>query len=216
MGAKRRFAKVPALSSGFFAGLLLIGLLFIGCATTGISGAQEERIQRAYRPVPRGNPNGSISAFQYSDFACDHCSVGAQRMKQLIDIYPDDVRVYFKPVAIMANPQSMPAAKALLAAAAQGKFWEMHDAIFDNQKRLSPELYRELAQKLGLSLEDFEEDMLSPDLETIVRKNNQQLHTMGFKGVPAFIIEGKVIAGSHPLPVFVKIVDKVKRSRKAR
>ena len=78
--------------------------------------------------------------------------------EQVLDKYPDSVKVVFKHYPLAFHKQALPAAQASMAAAEQGKFWEYHDELFINQNSLSTEKYLEIAQNLGLDLKKFSLD----------------------------------------------------------
>ena len=79
--------------------------------------------------------------------------------EQVLDKYPNSVKIVFKHLPLSIHEQALPAALASMAAAEQGKFWEYHDELFFNQASLSSEKYLEIAQKLGLDLKKFSLDI---------------------------------------------------------
>src|SRR4051812_39645006 len=107
----------------------------------------------------RGPASASVTLVEYGDFACPSCR-DAHGILQKVLSDASEVRLVFR-----ANPRShlfpmaVPAAEAAEAAAAQGKFWEMHDRLFENQATLSPTTIRRLAVEIGLDMSRFEEEM---------------------------------------------------------
>jgi protein-disulfide isomerase len=112
----------------------------------------------------------------------------------------------------MHNPLSfhqraMPAAMASEAAGKQGKFWEMHDKIFENQKDLTDENFVKWAEELGLNVEQFKKDLNDPKLQEKI-KNQQALGMqLGARGTPAFFINGRFLSGAQPVENFKKVID---------
>jgi protein-disulfide isomerase len=101
----------------------------------------------------------------------------------------------------------MPAAKAAEAAGKQGKFWEMHDKIFENQKSLSVETFVAYAGELGLDVEQFKKDMADPALEKKITEQQTQGMTLGARGTPAFFVNGRFLSGAQPVENFKKLID---------
>jgi len=104
----------------------------------------------------------------------------------------------------------MPAAKAAEAAGKQGKFWEMHDKLFENQKALSEESYVAYAGELGLDVAQFKKDMADPALEKKILEQQTQGMTLGARGTPAFFVNGRFLSGAQPVENFKKLIDEEK------
>ena len=96
---------------------------------------------------------------------------------------------------------------ATVAAHKQGKFWEMHDLIFANQKELTPEKYAEYAQQLGLDVNRFQKDYTSAEVKNIVDRDSKEAASLGVTGTPAFFINGRFLSGAKPFEDFKKIID---------
>jgi protein-disulfide isomerase len=107
--------------------------------------------------------------------------------------------------------ESANAALAARAAQAQGKFWEYHDLLYDNQSGgFSDERLIELAREAGLDVERFEEDLASGRFEQAVAEDFQEGQQMGIAGTPTFIIDGRVLAGLQPLEVYEDAIERAK------
>jgi len=101
----------------------------------------------------------------------------------------------------------MPAALASEAAGKQGKFWEMHDKLFANNKALNDGNYVAWAGELGLDVEQFKKDMKDPGLKKKITAQQAQGMTVGARGTPAFFVNGRFISGAQPFPNFKKLID---------
>ena len=101
----------------------------------------------------------------------------------------------------------MNAHRASLAAGEQGKFWEMHDAIFDAPKDLAPETMRKHAQKLGLDLAKFDADYDSEAVTKKIEADQEEGKKALVRGTPAFFVNGKMISGAQPFEAFKKEID---------
>ena len=122
-------------------------------------------------------------------------------------MYAGKVAVAFWHNPLAFHKNALPAAKASMAALLQGRFWELHDLIFKNQKSLSPELLVQLAGQAGLDMERFKWDMEDPRIEAFVLQNQRAAAAVGIKGTPMFLINGKVIRGAQPPEKFKEILD---------
>ena len=100
----------------------------------------------------------------------------------------------------------MPASKAAVAAGKQGKFWEMHDVIFENYRTLNEELYVKTATDLGLDVEKFKSDMNSPETAAFIQAEMKEAQKVGVRGTPTFFINGKKPQG-RSFDLYKGIID---------
>jgi protein-disulfide isomerase len=107
---------------------------------------------------------------------------------------------------------SLDAAVAARAAQEQGKFWEYHDLLYENQSGGFPkEKLVELAREAGLDVERFEVDLASREYEQTAIEDFQEGQQRGISGTPTFVINGKVLAGMQPVGVFEDAIEQAKR-----
>ena len=140
----------------------------------------------------RGPDNAKVTVVEFSDYQCPFCSQAEGLVKQVQETYPKDVRVVYKQFPLTSiHPNAMPASKAALAAARQGKFWEMHHLIFDNQRQLGPEKYTEFAEKLQLDVPQFQKDMESPEILAQINREMQEGKPADVTGTPTIFVNGK-------------------------
>ena len=156
----------------------------------------------------RGDANAKVTVVEFSDFQCPFCQRGAKTMEDLLKEYPKDVKVVFKNLPLPFHPQARPAAKAALAAGEQGKFWEMHDMLFQNQSNLTDEGFIEFAKKIGLDVEKFKTDMKKPEYDKQIDADTAVGQQLGVQGTPGFFVNGVLVRGARPLPFFKTIVDR--------
>ncbi len=108
----------------------------------------------------------------------------------------------------MGNHPKAPAAHAAAEAAhRQGKFWEMHDKIFENQSEMSPEKYVEYATELGLDMERFNKDRASAEVKKRIDEDVNEAARLGSNGTPAFYVNGRYLRGAKPFEAFKQIID---------
>jgi protein-disulfide isomerase len=93
------------------------------------------------------------------------------------------------------------------AANQQGKFWEMHDLIFANQREMSPESYLRYATELQLDVEKFKRDLSSKAVKTRIDEDLVMASTLGVTGTPSFFVNGRFLSGAQPFPAFKNLID---------
>jgi protein-disulfide isomerase len=157
----------------------------------------------------KGPANAPVTIVEYSDFQCPYCNKGGKNMMEAAQQYGDKVRVVFKHYPLPFHKQAPTASKAAMAAGEQGKFWEMHDLLFDNQRRLKEDgLYEELAKELGLNMAKFNKDMQNPEYQKTIDQDMKQGQQVGVRGTPAFFINGARLVGAQPVAKFTAQIDK--------
>jgi len=113
--------------------------------------------------------------------------------EQVLDKYPDSVKVVFKHYPLSFHKQAFPAALASMAAAEQGKFWEYHDELFINQNSLSNEKYLEIAKNMGLDLKKFSLDMMRPSLRQKIEQDIADAQKADVTGTPTVFVNGRKV-----------------------
>jgi len=127
-------------------------------------------------------------------------------IEQVLDKYPDDVKVVFKHYPLPFHQQAMPAALASMAAEKQGRFWEYHDALFQNQSRLSESTYMEIAKNLGLDLNQFSLDMMRPSIRNKIEEDISDAKKAGISGTPSIFVNGRLVK-KRELGAISKLID---------
>ncbi len=172
------------------------------------------RVPADDRPA-RGPADALVTIVAFSDFQCPFCKKVNVTLDAVREVYGDDLRVVFRNRPLNFHPQARPAAKAALAAAKQGKFWEMHDALFDKQQELKGALYAEIAGELGLDVAQFEADFANPELEQMISEDERLAAAFGANGTPAFFINGRFLSGAQPIDAFKSTIDEELEDAKA-
>ena len=109
----------------------------------------------------------------------------------MFERYSKEVKLVFKNFPLRNHKFAWPAAIAALAANKQGKFWELHDQLYENYNRLSDQKIREIAQQVGLDMEKFDKDIKDPELKAIVERDFQEGARVGVRGIPTIFINGR-------------------------
>jgi protein-disulfide isomerase len=126
--------------------------------------------------------------------------------EQVLDTYPNSVKIVFKHLPLAIHEQALPAALASMAAAEQGKFWEYHDELFFNQASLGSEKYLEIAQKLGLDLKKFSLDMMRPSLRKKIEQDVAEAKKAGVTGTPTIFVNGMKLK-NRDFAAISKLID---------
>ena len=161
----------------------------------------------------KGNPNAKYTIIEFSDFQCPYCKRGMEVMEEVLKAYPNDVKLAFKNLPLPFHDNARPAAKAALAAGKQGKFWEMHELLFQNQQELGEEGFVKFATKLGLNLDQFKTDMANPEIEKQIQEDEAKAQELGFNGTPAFLVAGVKVTGARPMPFFKEVIERIKSGK---
>jgi protein-disulfide isomerase len=103
--------------------------------------------------------------------------------------------------------RAMAAAMAAEAAGKQGKFWEMHDKLFENAKELTDENFAKWADEIGLDTAKFKKDLEDEGLKKKVLDQQKLGMSLGARGTPAFFINGRYLSGAQPAPAFKAVID---------
>jgi len=154
-----------------------------------------------------GGKKPKVTIVEWSDFQCPYCGRVEPTLKQVLDTYKDDVRIVWRNEPLSFHPNAMPAAKAAMAAARQGKFWQMHDLMFAHQQELSDAKYAEWAMQLGLNFARWQTDKESPEIAAQIQKDSTYGQSVGADGTPSFFINGKFISGAMPFENFKTVID---------
>ena len=155
----------------------------------------------------KGNPEAKLAIVECSDFQCPFCGRVNPTLKQIEQEYGEDVRIVFKHLPLSIHPKAPAAHAAAEAAHRQGKFWEMHDKIFANQRTMSPEQYETFAAEMGLDVDRFKKDVVSDEIKERVSADMAEASKLGVTGTPAFFVNGKFLSGAQPFPAFKALID---------
>ncbi len=155
----------------------------------------------------KGPDNAKVTIVEYTDFQCPFCAKVQPTLTQILEKYPQDVRKVFKQHPLAFHKDAPLASEASLAAGAQGKFWEMKEVLFNNQKQLKEENLIKYAQDLGLDLEQFKSDLSTHKYKEQVERETEEAVKLGATGTPAFFVNGRYLSGAKPLESFVAVID---------
>ncbi len=155
----------------------------------------------------QGPDNAKVILVEYADFQCPASKRVTGLVKSLLIKYPKDLRFIYRHYPLSTHAEAQAAAEAAEAAGTQGKFWEMHDALFTNQDFLSAEIFRRLAADLRLDVSRFIKEMNENTYQKQVLDDYQSGRASNVKATPTFFINGKMYQETYSLQGFTKAIE---------
>lgn len=156
-----------------------------------------------------GKATAPVTLVEFSDFQCPFCRAAAPTLKQVAEKFGDKVQIVYRQYPIPGlHPFAMKAAEASLCANEQGKFWELHDAMFEDQKKLAVSDLKQTARRLGLDGGKFDSCLDSGRYVEQVQNDLKEGRSVGVTGTPAMFVNGVVVdGGSVPFAVLENIIN---------
>jgi protein-disulfide isomerase len=171
------------------------------------------RVAVAATGPSRGNDAAPVTIVEFGDFQCPYCREAEASLHTILTRYPGEVRLVFRNLPLASlHPNATAAAEAAVCAGRQGMFWEMHDAMYENQQALSPGGLKEIAKHVGLKSEGFDACMADPGTKEAVESDMKAADELDVTGTPYFFINGRPLNGSVPLEQFESLItDELQR-----
>lgn len=165
------------------------------------------RTQVAAEGPARGPENAPVTIVEFSDFECPFCSRVIPTLNQVKENYGDKVRLVFRQFPLNIHPNAQKAAEASLCAHDQGKFWELHDLMFEEQRQLTVANLKEKAQRLELDSAAFDQCLDSGKYAEQVQADLAAGMEAGVSGTPAMFVNGIPISGAVPYEQLAEVID---------
>ena len=162
----------------------------------------------------KGSKNAPLQVVIFSDFQCPFCKRVEPQLSQLEKEYGTKVHMTWKNYPLPFHNNAEPAAEAAMAANAQGKFWQMHDKLFENNTALTRADLEKYAQELGLDMNKFKADLDAQKYKDSIQSDTKEGQAVGVNGTPAVFINGRKINGAYPWETFKKIADDELKKKK--
>ncbi|HEX7979463.1 MAG TPA: thioredoxin domain-containing protein [Gemmatimonadaceae bacterium] len=164
-----------------------------------------------------GKSEAPVTLVEFSDFQCPFCQAAAPTLKQVEQKFGEKVRIVYRQYPLTnLHPFAFKAAEASLCANEQGKFWQMHDAMFADQQRLSVSDLKQTARRLGMNGKSFDGCLDSGRYVEQVQNDQKEGSRIGVTGTPAMFINGvSVEGGAVPYSVLEAAIQKELESRKS-
>ncbi len=216
------------ISSGFLALFLIVALviLFKSSASTATgavvqqpSAMQQPSANPSAAPVQqisvdddavKGDPNAKVTIVEFSDFQCPFCGRFFRDTLPSIEkeyVATGKVKMVFRDFPLSFHENAQKAAEAAECAHEQGKFWEMHDKLYNNQQALAVSDLKKYAADLKLDTTKFNSCLDSSKYKQETQNDEADGQKYGVSGTPAFFINGRKLVGAQPFSAFKSIID---------
>ena len=155
-----------------------------------------------------GYPGAAVTVVEYGDFECPNCKQAAPAVKLLLKRFAGRIQVAFRHCPLEeVHPHALHAALAAEAAGAQGKFWPMHDLLFENQAHLKLHHLRAYAERLELDMARFDAEMQQQLYLQRIREEVEDGRRSGVRGTPTFYVNGRLRDVSFGMHALVEAVE---------
>lgn len=198
---------------------LVVGLI-ASCALIVFLLAQprSEPVANNFPPVAaddytKGAATSTVVLVEYLDFECEACGAYYPIIKNLEKEFGEDITFVARYFPLPGHRNGLTAALAVEAAGRQGKFWEMHDLLFERQKEWgekqvpTPEVFEGFAAELGLDMEKFRADVASPEVKARVQRDMDSGRALGVNSTPSFFLNGERLQNPQSEQQFWKVLE---------
>ena len=173
---------------------------------------QDDGLTRLAVPVGpddhvRGSDDAPVTLVEYGDFECPYCGVAYAVVKALERDYGERLRVVFRSFPLAQHPHAEAAAEAAEFAAESGKFWEMHDLLFEHQRALGERHLLDHARALGLDADELAGALRERTYAAIVAEQKESGEESGIPGTPAFFLNGVLFEDEPTRENFAHAID---------
>lgn len=167
----------------------------------------------AHFPI-RGEPAAPVTIEEFSDFQCPYCARSVSTVKQVLEEYPGRVRWIFRHFPVFESHPNAPALHLVsIAAGEQGRFWEMHDLLFEKRDHVTRDDILGYARQLHLDMKRFQEALGNRELITRIETDYNEAVDRGVRATPTFFINGRKVEGAIPYPLFKQEVERALADR---
>ncbi|MDB6011887.1 MAG: Periplasmic thiol:disulfide interchange protein DsbA [Gammaproteobacteria bacterium] len=176
------------------------------------------RVTVAATGPTKGRTDAPITIVEFADFQCPYCQQAEATLRSVVASHSDAVRLVFRNLPLAnIHPNAMTAAVAGVCADRQGKFWDMHDAMFEDQKALGEDGLKATAKRLGLDADSFSACLGAPDSKAAVNSDTRAADELNLNGTPYFFINGRPLFGNVPADQLESVItDELRRASNKR
>lgn len=187
-----------ACRKSFYAVKYVARLIDAGFTDSEVS----ERLQKRFRATQRktidltdvpmkGNPAARLALVEFVDYECPHCKRVQPVMRQALEEFKNDVRLYFKHYPLGTHTNARLAAEGAVAAHKQGKFWPFNDGVWTHSESLTPAKLEQIAKDVGLDVEKWRKDLESTEVRQRVTKDRADGEVLGLTSTPTIYLNGR-------------------------
>ncbi len=161
----------------------------------------------------KGNKDASVTLVEYFDFECEACGAYYPVVKRLAEELGNEVRFVNRYFPLPGHKNSMTSALAVEAAGRQGKYWEMHNILFENQRdwgerqASDPKIFENYARQIGLDMERYGKDIASQEVKDRIERDLRAGQELGLEGTPSFFLNGKKIETPRGYEAFKTLIQ---------
>ena len=197
--------------------IVLVGVFLLTGNKSDNSGTKGSSTTAATNHV-MGTGSTGVKLVEYGDYQCPYCQAYYSTVKQVVEEYKD--KIYFQFVNFPLpnlHQNAFAAARAAEAADKQGKFWEMHDLLYQNSdpsgasgwvtSKAPTTYFNQYATQLGLNMDKFKKDYASSDVNAAINADMSKGNKLGVEGTPSFFIDGKKVTINNTTDDFKKALD---------
>lgn len=217
---RKAITKRVALWGGVVAalGAMVWGLAWLGSSSQNSTGGPLADPVTEYDWV-RGAKDATVTLVEYSDLQCPACAAVEPTLRRIAQDFAGKVRMVYRHFPLMQHPYSNQAARAAEAAGKQGKFWEMHDLLFDEQPKWSSTQNIDAtlagyAARLGLDPNKFKVDYASPSVEQAVSDDNAGAVRSDVNSTPTFFLNGVKLIPQNFEDIYNAVAKEIKKTNK--
>ena len=157
----------------------------------------------------KGSVNAPIVIVEYGDYECPYTGMAYPIVKEIVKRFGDKVQFAFRNFPLNEiHPHAQHAAEAAEAAAAQDKFWQMHDYLFEHQRALDENHLLQYVEKVGLNINKFKKEMSGHIYAPLIEESLKSGINSGVEGTPTFFVNGKRYEDSWDLDTFSNVLEK--------
>ncbi len=216
MQDKKIIIGIGLFTIAVFVGIILLSSRSKSTSPTNssvpLTGQQSDLLKVVSDDWIKGNKEAKVILVEYLDFECEACGAYYPLMKQLSEEFKNDVLFVNRYFPLPGHKNSMSAATAVEAASKQGKYWEMHNLLFDNQKSWGekpasdPKSFESYATQLGLNIDQYKKDVSSNEVKERVERDKASGNRLGVSGTPSFFLNGQKIQNPRSIEDFRTLI----------
>jgi protein-disulfide isomerase len=154
----------------------------------------------------QGEPEAPVEVIVFSDFECRFCAKYNQNLKVLQSRFPKTVRISHRDLPLPNHANARSASEAARCAGRQGKYWAMHEMIFENAPKLGLEAYLEFARSINLEIRPFELCVRNHETMSEIEEDVKAAGKLGITGTPTTFVNGQILIGLIPVDTLAGIV----------
>lgn len=213
-GERIKKLKSYAIYFAVIAVVIFGGFKLIRWINTPTVELTSEPIEVTEEDWTKGAENAQVTIIEYSDFQCPACKSYYPVVGRLSEEFSENVKIVYRHFPLVSiHSNAFDAARAAEAAGKQGKFWEMHDLLFENQDDWandgSPkDKFKDYAKELELNEETFENDYESSEVEDKINEHIFQANRLGLSSTPSFVLNDQIIQNPRGYEAFKTLVEK--------